>query len=433
MKLDIRRLAEKACPPALSFVLIAAVGISALGRNDDIDINTDVNNSMSSSGKSQYLITNYKKAALSEYDMLSKAVNVTAKPKTKAAESKKAEVKSFTVAIPDDYTVVYECRPTSLNYYETRDITNEMYSVYDENSEQIVTLNGFDLVCQIVNNEIGDSWGWEAIKAQAVAAYSYVRFNDEHEKIPSVGLKSGYSQIIEDCVNAVSGQAVYYDNSIIDAVYSASTAGCSTESAAVWGTQYPYLLAVVSPYDENDPHYGVQTVMTKAEVKKIIESNTDIKLSDDLTKWFKFESVYSRKYIANMRINDFTHCRINGKMTRITGTVLASMLGLKNNAFEIKYEDGNFIFTTYGWGHGVGMSQWGAYYYAESGYTYDQILRHYYLDTWISLSDENQKAVERGVKDSSEDSSEIIIEDSSSDLSKNADSSNNMNNSSYNN
>ena len=109
------------------------------------------------------------------------------------------------------------------------------------------------------------------------------------------------------------------------------------------------------------------------------------------------------------------------------------MLGLKNNAFEIKYEDGNFIFTTYGWGHGVGMSQWGAYYYAESGYTYDQILRHYYLDTWISLSDENQKAVERGEKDSSEDSSEIIIEDSSSDLSKNADSSNNMNNSSYNN
>ena len=159
MKLDIRRLAEKACPPVLSFVLIAAVGISALGRNDERDMGADVNNSMSSSNKSQYLTTNYKKAALSEYDMLSKAVKVTAKPKAKAAETKKIEVKNFTVAMPYDYTVVYECRPTPLNYYETRDITNEIYSVYDENSERIVTLNGFDLVCQIVNNEIGDSSG----------------------------------------------------------------------------------------------------------------------------------------------------------------------------------------------------------------------------------------------------------------------------------
>ena len=77
-----------------------------------------------------------------------------------------------------------------------------------------------------------------------------MRFHDECGKIPTVGLRQGYSSIIEDCVNSVSGQAVYYDGSIIDAVYSASTAGYTTESAAVWGTRYPYLLSVVSPYDE---------------------------------------------------------------------------------------------------------------------------------------------------------------------------------------
>ncbi|MDE6148709.1 MAG: SpoIID/LytB domain-containing protein [Ruminococcus sp.] len=433
MKFDIRRFAEKAYPSVIGFVLIAVIGITALGKDNNFNEKSQPNSSTSIVSKSQYIVTNYKKAALSEYDMSQEAVKVTAKAKTKTAEPKKIEVTNFTVDIPDDYTVVYECEPTPLNFYETRDIKDEIYSVYDENSDQIVTLNGFDLVCQIVNNEISDSWGWEAIKAQAVAAYSYVRFNDDCDKIPSVGLRPGYSAIIEDCVNAVSGQAVYYDGSIIDAVYSASTAGCSTESSAVWGTQYPYLLAVVSPYDEKDPHYGVQTVLSKDEVKKIIESKTDIKLSDDLKKWFGIQSVYSRKYIADMTIDEYTHCRIDGKMSRITGTVLASILGLKNNAFEIEYDNGNFIFTTYGWGHGVGMSQWGACYYAEAGYTYDQILRHYYLDTSICLSDENQKAVERGQQDSSEDKSEQNTVDASSNFSQNEDNANNIDNSSYNN
>lgn len=433
MKFDIRRFAEKVYPPVVSLVLIAVIGITALSKDGKAYEKSQKDGPLSIAGNQQYLVTDFKKAALSEYDMSLTAVKIKTKSKTQEAEQKKTEIKSFVVNMPEDYTVVYECEPMPLNFNETRDISQEFYSVFDENSEKIVMLNGFDLVCQIVNNEISDGWGWEAIKAQAVAAYSYVRFHDECGKIPTVGLRQGYSSIIEDCVNSVSGQAVYYDGSIIDAVYSASTAGYTTESAAVWGTRYPYLLSVVSPYDEKDPHYGVQTVISKDEVKKIIESKTDIKLPEDLTKWFEIHSVYSRRYVGDMTVNEYTHCRIDGKMTRITGTVLAAMLGLKNNAFEIKYENGNFIFTTYGWGHGVGMSQWGACYYAEAGYKYDQILRHYYLDTAIGLSAENQKAVERGQPDSSEESSEQGDENLSSNLSQNENNFDNTDNSSYNN
>lgn len=412
MKLYLRRVAARLCPSIISFVLIATIGITALGKQDNKEINKDTGNDESSSAvdKVDFELTNFKKAALSEYDMAVKAKVVKSKA---AAAKKKEEVKSFIVEMPDDYTVVYECEPTPLNFYDTRDISEEFYTVYDENSGKTVTLDGRDLICRIVYNEISDSWGYEAIKAQAVAAYSYVRYHDENGLTPTVGLRSGYSSVIEECVDAVSGQAVYYDGSIIDAVYSASTAGYSTESSAVWGTAYPYLLAVVSPYDENDPHYGVEKVISKDEVKKLIESKTDIKLSDDLKKWFGIDSIYSRKYIADMTIDGYTHCRIDGSMTKITGNVVASILGLKSNAFEIRYDNGNFIFKTYGWGHGVGMSQWGACFYADAGYTYDQILRHYYLDTYIALSDINEKAVKRGEhEDSSEESSPQSTESS---------------------
>lgn len=387
------------CSSAVTVALVAVVGITALGKNEDIGecVTSSVTDSV------EYEITHFRKASLSEYDMSPDAQRLV----TKQAKTKKAEIKSFSVGIPDDQTVVYECEPDPLEFYETRDISDEFYTVYDENAEENVTLDAFDLVCRIVNNEIGDSWNNEAIKAQAVAAYNYVRFNDEIGNTASVGLKSGYSAIIEDCVRAVSGQALYCNGEIINAVYSASTAGFTTNSADVWGTGFIYLRAVVSPFDENDPYYGLETVLTKEQVKSVVESQTDIKLSDNVQEWFGIESVYSRKYIADMTIDGYSNCRINGKYSRITGRMIQNLFGLKNSAFDVRYEDGSFVFTTYGWGHGVGMSQWGAKLYAEAGYTYDQILRHYYLETVLSLSSVNERAVERGKTPQTEENTDV--------------------------
>ena len=78
------------------------------------------------------------------------------------------------------------------------------------------------------------------------------------------------------------------------------------------------------------------------------------------------------------------------------------MMGLKSNAITIKYKDGEFTFTSCGWGHGVGMSQWGAHYYAENGWTYDQILTHYYVDAKLELS-KPAEGSEEPPKDNSSD------------------------------
>ena len=340
----------------------------------------------------------FKKAGIEEYDML--FVEPGQKTVTlKKSEAKEETVNEFTVKIPADRSaVLHPERSTPVNV-GTRSIAGEYYTVYDERSGRHVTLSGHEMICQIVNNEVGGSWNSEAIKAQAVAAYTFLRYNDAHGYIPSVGLNPGYSSKINNCVSAVEGVCVYYNGAIIDAVYSASSAGASAPSEKIWGGSLPYLRAVISEYDYKDPNFGVEKRFTKEELKKIIEGNTGLKLSDNPKNWFEIESVFSGRYVDLMKLDGKQYISVNGSSTRVTGALMRSKIlgasNLKSTAFEISYKDGVFVFKTFGWGHGVGMSQWGACYYADAGYTYDQILRHYYTGTTLAVSDVNSKAVER--------------------------------------
>ena len=349
-------------------------------------------------------VVSFKKAGIEEYDMDVSSVDsvLVSAGKKKESEKKAEELDSdthFTVKLPEDKSTILKPEKGPSSNPGTRSIAGETYTVYDEISGGYVTLNGHELLCRIVFSEISDSWGEEAIKAQAVAAYSYVRYNDEHGYIPQVGLRANYSAKIERCISAVEGQGIYYNGSLIDAVYSASSAGASAPSEKIWGGAYPYLRAVESVYDSKDPNYGVVKTFTKEGLKSIIEKNTGIKLSDNPRNWFEIQSVFSGKYIDLMKLDGKEYISVNGSMQRVTGALMRSTIlgtsNLKSTAFDISYDNGVFTFKTYGWGHGVGMSQWGACYYAQAGYSYDQILRHYYVGTTVSVSDVNSKAASR--------------------------------------
>lgn len=236
------------------------------------------------------------------------------------------------------------------------------------------TVDAFELVCMIVNNEISSYFNDEAIKAQAVAAYSYVKYHNVNGLTPSVLVKSNPPQRIVDMVSSVWGKCCYYNGEVAQTVYMASSSGYTASSENVWGGKIPYLTSVACPFDsESDPNYGIKTKFSEAAIRSAVEKYLGITLSDNPENWFTITEYVDGNYVSKVNVDG---------QTTITGRKLRESIlnyQLKSASFDISYSsDGYFIFTTYGWGHGVGMSQNGANILAKKGYTYDQILKYYY-------------------------------------------------------
>ncbi|MBQ8780820.1 MAG: SpoIID/LytB domain-containing protein [Oscillospiraceae bacterium] len=248
---------------------------------------------------------------------------------------------------------------------------NEMFTVKYGGSNH--TMNAFDLTCLIVNNEVSSYFSDEAIKAQAVAAYSYVKYHNENGLVPSVLVRENPPQRIIDMVSSVWGKCCYYQGKTAQTVYMASSSGYTASSKNVWGGHFDYLVSVECPFDsESDPNYGKVVRISQDGMKSAIERYFGITLSANPENWIKI-----RSYIDGNYVNEID---IDGQTTTTGRKMRESVLGFEINSasFDVYYSDGIFTFTTYGWGHGVGMSQNGANILAKQGYTYDQILKYYY-------------------------------------------------------
>ena len=120
---------------------------------------------------------------------------------------------------------------------------------------RLVRMNAYDLISEIVESETRGSLNPEAIKAQVVATYTYVKYNNEIGSYPAVNLRSSVSQEVQDAVDAVFGYAMFYDGDFINAVYHSVSCGETASAESVWGTDLPYLQPVESEYDELSPYY----------------------------------------------------------------------------------------------------------------------------------------------------------------------------------
>ena len=253
----------------------------------------------------------------------------------------------------------------------TAPVSGEMFTVKINGTSH--TMNSFDLICQIVNNEISPYFSDEAIKAQAVAAYSYVKYHNENGLVPSVLVRGNPSQRIIDMVNSVWGKCCYYNGKTAQTVYMASSSGYTASSKNVWGGNFDYLVSVPCPFDaESDPNYGKVVRISEDGMRNAIERYFGITLSDNPENWLRIKSYVDGNYVSEIDIDGQTVT--SGRKMR------ESVLGYEINSasFDVYYADGVFTFTTYGWGHGVGMSQNGANILAKQGYTYEEILKYYY-------------------------------------------------------
>ncbi len=253
----------------------------------------------------------------------------------------------------------------------------------------IKTFTPLDIVSQIVAGEIGPSFHKEAIKAQAVAAHSYIRYNNDKGIVPSVVTRNPDSKI-KNAVASVINKLVYYKGSIANTVYHATSGGRTNSSAEVWGGNIPYLVSVDSEYDDGNrfsgaKNWGEKVTLSRDKVKSLVEKNTSVRLIDgDEKNWFKLSSTNpftSGGYVNSIYIGGQA---FTGRNVRENILIDGSKWLLKSAKFDFKYDGANFIFTTYGYGHGVGMSQNGANGYAtHKGFTYEQILKHYYTGVQI--------------------------------------------------
>lgn len=266
---------------------------------------------------------------------------------------------------------------------------NEILTVND--GGDIVSGTAIDIVSRIVMCEIGGTFAPEAIKAQAVASYTHVKYHNSRGSYPNVILKNDVTESVHTLVESVIGQAVYYDGELIQAVYSASSAGCTASSKNVWGVDYPYLKSVYCELDADyDPNYGRKATFSSSEIKSKIYNSTGIALSGDPSDWFSINDRTEGKYVGNMTIGGYnTYVDSDGDTVRITGRVFRERImsfNIRSSAFDIEYsaDSDEFTITTYGYGHGVGLSENGANALAKYWvWDYKQILEFYYQGAYV--------------------------------------------------
>lgn len=229
----------------------------------------------------------------------------------------------------------------------------------------------------------------EALKAQAAASYTYARYRREvsgkqaltdsgesdqcYESEAQRKKRWGdhftlYETKVTQAVDAVLGKTLVYEGKPIFAAYYAVSAGKTEAAENYWGKAYPYLVSVDSPGDKLSPNYSKTVTLKKSEVEKALKKADGVKLGKDPTEWFS----------ASKRSDAGTVLEIEAGGKALTGRELREYLGLRSANFTITYRDEMFHIECLGYGHGVGMSQYGADFMARQGSSYKEILAHYY-------------------------------------------------------
>lgn len=314
-----------------------------------------------------------------DVEMVTDNTTTTAKPAETTADTTDTTTLTQTEAATEAITTTEDANPSG-----------ELLRVQYSGSGGEVEADALEILAKVVMGEIGGSFYEEAIKAQAVASYTYIKYYNQNGSAPNVTVKEP-TETVKKCVKEVFGQALYYGDELIQAVYCASSAGYTASSKTVWGVDYPYLQSRKCELDSLfDPNYGVKASFTADEVKKLVKDSIGIELDGDPGNWFAIKDYVDTVYVGSFSVGGkTTYTDEGGKEIEITGRTVREKIfnyQLRSSCFEVTYnnETDKFTFTTYGYGHGVGLSQNGANNLAKSwGYDYKKILNYYYPNTQL--------------------------------------------------
>lgn len=274
---------------------------------------------------------------------------------------------------------------------QTEPLEDTRILVLSEES-QTIEMELCDYLTGVVLAEMPVSFEDEALKAQSVVARTYIirasKGASKHDPAavcmdsaccqgylaPDTFLIKGGNerdvQRIRELIAETAGEVLTYEGELIEATYFSCSGGVTEDAVAVWGADVPYLQSVESPGEEQAAHY-TDTVTFSAEE---FASRLGISLTGRPSGWFSNITYTEGGGVASIKIGTES----------FSGTQLRRLLGLRSTAFEIATEDDSISVTTRGYGHRVGMSQYGANAMAASGSAYGEILTYYYQGTQLT-------------------------------------------------
>ena len=267
-------------------------------------------------------------------------------------------------------------------------ITNKVVRLKREKTNTIEEIPFEEYIVGVLAGEMPVSFPEEALKAQAVAARSYVlkhiNSQKEYDVVDTINdqvylddetLKRNWGKNYTKNINKIKkavletkGEIITYDNEIINAFFFSTSNGKTENCEEVFSEKLPYLKSVDSTWDK--------AVSPVYEDEKLINLNNfyqklGLQYDNNL-------NINIKNYIKSGSVKDI---EINGKIFKSTD--VRFKLGLRSTYFTIEKVNENVKIKTKGFGHGVGMSQYGAMAMANLGYKYDEIIKHYYTDVEI--------------------------------------------------
>lgn len=250
---------------------------------------------------------------------------------------------------------------------------------------EVVQLNLEEYLIGVVAAEMPASFNVEALKAQAVVARTYTlkliesgrvitddvstqvyKSNGELRSMwgPSYSM---YYNKIRNAVSSTKGMCIKYNDVLIDAVYHSTSNGYTEDSVNAWGNNIPYLKSVTSPWDTSTSSYLRSQIIDFEKITNVLGID--------------FNDSSSIEIISRDNSNRISKIKFNENV--YSGVEIRNKLGLRSADFDFDITSEGVVFTTRGYGHGVGMSQYGANGMASVGYSFDKILNHYYTGVQI--------------------------------------------------
>ena len=280
---------------------------------------------------------------------------------------------------------------------EAPEETADPFPMYDRAKDETFTLDGHDLLPAAIACEMDLHAPEEALKAQAVACYTlFCRKRESGEAIAcdperwqvwtdEDHMRTRWGQDYESTIAAlraivdeVYGEVILYEGGPILAAYTAISPGSTEDGALLWHRSYPYLGPVASPGDRFADGYRTVISMTEEEFRKKLKQQTAVeglKIDGKADAWLT-EIAYTQSGTVEQAV-------LCG--AEVTGQELRAIFSLPSACVTVEHTEDGFTFTVCGRGHGVGMSQAGAVFFAKRGMGYEEILSHYYPGTELGM------------------------------------------------